>query len=73
MSVRADCIIFHITGERLSLLVLRTAPGLGNVTVDWTVQGPLVQRTFTQTSGTLFFAQVNTRWKSLNSLLGDRS
>uniref|UniRef100_A0A3B4V3U8 Adhesion G-protein coupled receptor V1 n=1 Tax=Seriola dumerili TaxID=41447 RepID=A0A3B4V3U8_SERDU len=44
-------------GERLSLLVLRTAPGLGNVTVDWTVQGPLVHRTFTQTSGTLFFTE----------------
>ncbi|XP_034025926.1 adhesion G-protein coupled receptor V1 isoform X1 [Thalassophryne amazonica] len=42
-------------GERLSLLVLRTAPGLGNVTVDWTVQGALVARTFSQTSGTLFF------------------
>ncbi|XP_070689817.1 adhesion G-protein coupled receptor V1 [Pempheris klunzingeri] len=44
-------------GEKLSLLVLRTAPGLGNVTVDWSVQGSLVQRTFTQTSGTLFFAE----------------
>ncbi|XP_070760191.1 adhesion G-protein coupled receptor V1 [Enoplosus armatus] len=44
-------------GERLSLLVLRTAPGLGNVTVDWTVQGPLVHRTFTQTSGSLFFTE----------------
>ncbi|XP_040899032.1 adhesion G-protein coupled receptor V1 [Toxotes jaculatrix] len=44
-------------GERLSLLVLRTAPGLGNVTVDWTMQGPLVHRTFTQTSGTLFFTE----------------
>ncbi|XP_044053980.1 adhesion G-protein coupled receptor V1 isoform X2 [Siniperca chuatsi] len=44
-------------GEKLSLLVLRTAPGLGNVTVDWTVQGPLVHRTFTQTSGTLFFTE----------------
>ncbi|XP_075960449.1 adhesion G-protein coupled receptor V1 [Anarhichas minor] len=44
-------------GERLSLLVLRTAPGLGNVTVDWNVQGPLVHRTFTQTSGTLFFTE----------------
>ncbi|XP_056232770.1 adhesion G-protein coupled receptor V1 isoform X2 [Seriola aureovittata] len=44
-------------GERLSLLVLRTAPGLGNVTVDWTVQGPLAHRTFTQTSGTLFFTE----------------
>ncbi|XP_041856249.1 adhesion G-protein coupled receptor V1 [Melanotaenia boesemani] len=44
-------------GERLSLLVLRTAPGLGNVTVDWTLQGPLAQRTFTQTSGKLFFTK----------------
>uniref|UniRef100_A0A672JI01 Adhesion G-protein coupled receptor V1 n=1 Tax=Salarias fasciatus TaxID=181472 RepID=A0A672JI01_SALFA len=44
-------------GEKMSLLVLRTAPGLGNVTVDWTIRGPLVQRTFTQTSGTLFFAE----------------
>ncbi|XP_040011455.1 adhesion G-protein coupled receptor V1 [Xiphias gladius] len=44
-------------GESLSLLVLRTAPGLGNVTVDWTIQGPLVHRTFTQTSGTLFFIE----------------
>ncbi|XP_026177361.1 adhesion G-protein coupled receptor V1 isoform X2 [Mastacembelus armatus] len=44
-------------GERLSLLVLRTAPGLGNITVDWTVRGPLVHQTFTQTSGTLFFTE----------------
>uniref|UniRef100_A0A668RW45 Adhesion G-protein coupled receptor V1 n=1 Tax=Oreochromis aureus TaxID=47969 RepID=A0A668RW45_OREAU len=44
-------------GEKLSLLVLRTAPGLGNVTVDWTIQGRLVHRTFTQTSGTLFFTK----------------
>ncbi|XP_041793349.1 adhesion G-protein coupled receptor V1 isoform X2 [Chelmon rostratus] len=44
-------------GERLSLSVLRTAPGLGNVTVDWTVQGPLVHRTFNQISGTLFFTE----------------
>lgn len=52
-------IMFYLTGEKLSLLVLRTAPGLGNVTVDWTIQGPLVHRTFTQTSGTLFFTKVN--------------
>lgn len=46
-------------GERLSLLVLRTTPGLGNVTVDWTLEGPFVQRTFSKTSGTLFFTKVN--------------
>ncbi|KAM9743556.1 adhesion G-protein coupled receptor V1 isoform 2-T3 [Menidia menidia] len=44
-------------GESVSLTVLRTAPGLGNVTVDWTVQGPLSHRSFTQTSGTLFFSE----------------
>uniref|UniRef100_A0A665TER5 Adhesion G-protein coupled receptor V1 n=1 Tax=Echeneis naucrates TaxID=173247 RepID=A0A665TER5_ECHNA len=44
-------------GEMLSLLVSRTAPALGNVTVDWTVKGSLVHRTFTQTSGTLFFTE----------------
>ncbi|XP_071260291.1 adhesion G-protein coupled receptor V1-like isoform X2 [Salvelinus alpinus] len=42
-------------GERLPLLVSRTAPGLGNVTVDWAIQGPRVGRTFTPTSGLLFF------------------
>ncbi|XP_029019275.1 adhesion G-protein coupled receptor V1 isoform X2 [Betta splendens] len=44
-------------GEKLSLLVLRTAPGLGNVSVEWSVQGPLVLQTFTQTSGKLFFSE----------------
>lgn len=48
-----------MTGERLSLLVLRTTPGLGNVTVDWTLEGPFVQRTFSKYSGTLFFTKVN--------------
>ncbi|KAJ3604248.1 hypothetical protein NHX12_028989, partial [Muraenolepis orangiensis] len=28
-------------GEQLSLLVTRTAPGLGNITVDWSIRGPL--------------------------------
>ncbi|XP_057687080.1 adhesion G-protein coupled receptor V1 isoform X4 [Corythoichthys intestinalis] len=44
-------------GEKLSLLVLRTAPGLGNVTVDWRIQGPFVEQTFTHTSGRLVFHQ----------------
>uniref|UniRef100_A0A8C7IVD8 Adhesion G-protein coupled receptor V1 n=1 Tax=Oncorhynchus kisutch TaxID=8019 RepID=A0A8C7IVD8_ONCKI len=46
-------------GEMLSLLVTRTAPGLGNATVDWVIQGPRVARTFTHTSGLLFFTEVN--------------
>lgn len=51
--------MFCGTGETLSLLVLRTAPGLGNVTVDWTLEGPFVARTFSKSSGTLFFTKVN--------------
>lgn len=53
------------TGETLSLLVLRTAPGLGNVTVDWTLEGPLVPRTFSKSSGTLFFTEVNPKITTL--------
>lgn len=51
--------MFCTTGERLSLLVLRTTPGLGNVTVDWTLEGPFAQRTFSKPSGTLFFTKVH--------------
>ncbi|KAM3610925.1 uncharacterized protein V6R79_010649 [Siganus canaliculatus] len=58
-------------GEKLSLTVLRTAPGLGNITVDWTVQGPLVQRTFTQTSGTLFFSEGELNHTLVLQLLDD--
>lgn len=49
----------HVVGEMLSLLVTRTSPGLGNATVDWVIQGPRVARTFTHTSGLLFFTEVN--------------
>ncbi|XP_036383544.1 LOW QUALITY PROTEIN: adhesion G-protein coupled receptor V1 [Megalops cyprinoides] len=44
-------------GERLQLLVVRTGPGRGNVTVDWSIQGPRVLQTFTATSGVLFFSE----------------
>lgn len=47
--------------------MLRTTPGLGNVTVDWTLEGPFVQRTFSKRSGTLFFAKVK---KKINILMG---
>lgn len=43
-------------------MVLRTAPGLGNVTVDWTVRGPMVERTFTHSSGKLVFTEVRRLW-----------
>lgn len=54
-----------VAGEKLSLLVLRTSPGLGNVTVDWAVEGPFVPRTFSRSSGTLFFTKVNAERKML--------
>ncbi|KAL0979759.1 hypothetical protein UPYG_G00189270 [Umbra pygmaea] len=44
-------------GEKLHLLVMRTPPGLGNVTVDWAIQGPRVAQTFTFSAGQLFFNQ----------------
>ncbi len=48
----------YSTGESLSLLVERTAPAIGNVTVEWRIDGPRVSMTFTDTSGTLFFSEV---------------
>uniref|UniRef100_A0A8B9KFU6 Adhesion G protein-coupled receptor V1 n=1 Tax=Astyanax mexicanus TaxID=7994 RepID=A0A8B9KFU6_ASTMX len=42
-------------GERLSLLVERTLPAIGNVTVEWRIQGPQPTLTFVDTSGVLFF------------------
>lgn len=62
--------MFCGTGETLSLLVLRTAPGLGNVTVDWTLEGPFVPRTFSKSSGTLFFTKVNRKITILGGSLG---
>ncbi|XP_062371958.1 adhesion G-protein coupled receptor V1 [Sardina pilchardus] len=44
-------------GQRLTLLVDRTAPGIGNVTVDWTILGADVSLTFTEASGQLFFPE----------------
>ncbi|KAJ0067530.1 hypothetical protein NL108_008007, partial [Boleophthalmus pectinirostris] len=58
-------------GQTLSLLVERTAPGFGNVTVTWTITGPRVGRTFTQTSGTLFFAEGQQNTTIVLDLLDD--
>ncbi|KAK9974393.1 hypothetical protein ABG768_022494 [Culter alburnus] len=44
-------------GDSLSLLVERTAPAIGNVTVEWRIEGPRVSMTFADTSGTLFFSE----------------
>ncbi|KAI7812365.1 putative G-protein coupled receptor 98, partial [Triplophysa rosa] len=44
-------------GERLPLLVERTAPAIGNVTVEWRIEGPQVLMTFVDISGTLFFSE----------------
>ncbi|XP_076853827.1 adhesion G-protein coupled receptor V1 [Brachyhypopomus gauderio] len=44
-------------GERLPLVVQRTAPAVGNVTVEWRIQGPQSSLTFAVTSGILFFTE----------------
>lgn len=50
--------VYCITGERVSLLVQRTAPAIGNVTVEWRIQGPQTLLTFEESSGVLFFTEV---------------
>ncbi|MBN3308256.1 GPR98 protein, partial [Amia calva] len=44
-------------GESLALLVMRTPPGFGNVTVNWRIEGPRVSQNFANTSGVLFFTE----------------
>lgn len=55
--------IFHcITGERVPLLVQRTAPAIGNVTVEWKIEGPHTLLTFLEISGVLFFTEVRSKY-----------
>ncbi|NXI47503.1 GPR98 protein, partial [Galbula dea] len=44
-------------GEQLQFHVTRTAPGLGNVTVEWKIVGHNVKQNFENSSGTLFFPE----------------
>ncbi|NWQ77266.1 GPR98 protein, partial [Columbina picui] len=44
-------------GEQLQFHVVRTAPGLGNVTVEWKIVGHNVKRNFENYSGILFFPE----------------
>ncbi|XP_054253432.1 adhesion G-protein coupled receptor V1 [Indicator indicator] len=44
-------------GEQLQFHVVRTAPGLGNVTVEWKIVGHNVKQNFEISSGTLFFPE----------------
>ncbi|MCI4392676.1 hypothetical protein PGIGA_G00148550 [Pangasianodon gigas] len=44
-------------GESVPLLVQRTAPAIGNVTVEWRIEGPQALLTFVETSGVLFFTE----------------
>ncbi|KAH0628079.1 hypothetical protein JD844_008789 [Phrynosoma platyrhinos] len=44
-------------GERLQFHVLRTAPGAGNVTVDWKIVGHHVDQSFENISGILLFLE----------------
>ncbi|XP_035235780.1 adhesion G-protein coupled receptor V1 isoform X2 [Anguilla anguilla] len=58
-------------GELLQLMVVRTAPGRGNVTVDWRIQGNRVAQTFAETSGVLFFTQGMLNYTVVLQLLDD--
>ncbi|NWI09710.1 GPR98 protein, partial [Crypturellus soui] len=51
-------------GEQVQFHVLRTAPGLGNVTVEWKIVGHRVKQNFEFFSGILFFPE-----ESLNATL----
>ncbi|XP_031463513.1 adhesion G-protein coupled receptor V1-like, partial [Phasianus colchicus] len=44
-------------GEQLQFHIVRTAPGLGNVTVEWKIVGHNVKQNFETNSGILFFAE----------------
>ncbi|GAB0206124.1 adhesion G-protein coupled receptor V1 [Grus japonensis] len=44
-------------GEQLQLHIVRTAPGLGNVTVEWKIVGHNVKQNFENYSGILFFPE----------------
>ncbi|XP_039423367.1 adhesion G-protein coupled receptor V1 isoform X13 [Corvus cornix cornix] len=44
-------------GEQLQFHIVRTAPGLGNVTVEWKIVGHNVQQNFEYYSGILFFPE----------------
>lgn len=60
---RSQSVIYHyVTGERVPLLVQRTAPAIGNVTVEWKIEGPQPLLTFVETSGVLFFAEVRRKY-----------
>ncbi|NXU35332.1 GPR98 protein, partial [Drymodes brunneopygia] len=44
-------------GEQLQFHIIRTPPGLGNVTVEWKIVGHNVQQNFEYYSGILFFPE----------------
>ncbi|XP_029429217.1 adhesion G-protein coupled receptor V1 [Rhinatrema bivittatum] len=44
-------------GEKLHFHVLRTAPGLGNVTVSWRIIGQHLEQNFANSTGVLFFPE----------------
>uniref|UniRef100_A0A8C9WGZ3 Adhesion G-protein coupled receptor V1 n=1 Tax=Scleropages formosus TaxID=113540 RepID=A0A8C9WGZ3_SCLFO len=77
----AGLVGFHTTsrsvmaqeGEILRLLVLRSPPGQGNVTVDWRIQGPRVSQTFANTSGVLFFSEGTLNDTLVLQLLDDQT
>ncbi|XP_019373727.1 PREDICTED: G-protein coupled receptor 98 [Gavialis gangeticus] len=58
-------------GEHLQFHVLRTAPGLGNVTVNWKIVGDRVEQNFENYSGILFFPEESLNASFIVHLLDD--
>lgn len=51
------CYLFFL-GQQLPFHIVRTGPGLGNVTVEWKIVGHNVKQNFESYFGTLFFPEV---------------
>ncbi|ETE65236.1 G-protein coupled receptor 98, partial [Ophiophagus hannah] len=56
-------------GELLQFHVLRTAPGAGNVTVDWEIVGHNLEQNFENISGTLCFLEIPEEKKEYHIIL----
>ncbi|XP_043920117.1 adhesion G-protein coupled receptor V1 [Protopterus annectens] len=58
-------------GETVTLNVVRTAPGRGNVTVNWRIYGKLVEQNFMNSTGIIFFPEFSLNAAISLTLLDD--
>ena len=65
--------LWYVAGEKLPLLVERTPPAIGNVTVEWRIEGPQPSLTFVDIPGVLFFSEVQICIYGLFSRIGSKS